>query len=116
MPTVYRTQSGDRRVRFHRFPTCRRTRGSVLSPVELDDVEIPVPCLECYPDAPRPISAHRYCPTCNVSSVRPCAHNGGVRVLMTRVRRTTRMTHEAGEPYVRFDYVWPESVFRLISA
>ena len=114
---VYVTSSNPDRRRFHRSEDCEQLRKKpstgrkqqVLT-VELEDLARPIPCLRCYPDAPRPVAAHRYCYECDLGRVKPCAHNGGVPVFQTRVHRKETIYSEAGETYYQQRYVWPEQV------
>ena len=108
MATVYTASQNLRRGKFHRDPDCRWLTGAEPVAVDLDELPRPSPCLTCYPDAPRAISAHRRCPQCNPRVTRPCGHNGGVPVHMTRIRRSNTLVADAGEAYTRVDYVWPE--------
>ena len=113
MPTVF-VLDRDRPVgmiKFHRKPSCRQL-AKVSGRPEEKDVSLlgptAIPCRTCYPDAPRPESAHRFCELCNTTRPAPCAHNGGVLVKMTRTRRGNRVGGRKGSTYVRRQYVWPE--------
>jgi hypothetical protein len=108
MPTVYLASRNLKRVKFHRGLDCNQLRGVEPVAVDLAELPRPVPCRTCYPDAPRAVSAHRRCFICNPRSTRPCEHNGGVPVRMTRTRRKDSLVAEAGETYTRVDFVWPE--------
>ncbi len=119
MPRVYVKTSNVNRRRFHRVEDCGQLRkapamGRSREVVEIDLEDCPdaVPCLYCYPDAPRARSVHKYCYTCDPGFVRPCAHNGGVKVFMTRTRRKQTLFQEPGEVFMNERYVWPERVLR----
>lgn len=122
MPGVYVTGSNAYRRRFHARPDCPQlTKGPASgSPqdvvqIDLDERDRATPCLECYPEAPRPRSAHRYCYTCDPGRVKPCEHNGGVRVWMTRVRSYQTLFTEPGDEYYQERWVWPEKAHLYLS-
>lgn len=100
------------RPRFHKNRECFQLTksGSVAAEVNLDEIGRAQPCRTCYPDAPRLASAHRWCRECNKQKIRPCQHNGGVLVPLTRTHRKTTINSDPGDTYIRFDYVWPEQV------
>ena len=82
--------------------------------VSLDDIGRAQPCRSCFPDAPPLRSAHRYCTQCNKTNIRPCEHNGGVLVPMTRTRRKASPWMDVGSTYIRYDYVWPEQLHLFV--
>lgn len=111
MLTVFTTASG---TKFHRSPACRQVKSySEVMEYTLDMIGDRLPCLTCFRDAPDPRILHAYCPTCN--TFRPCEHNGGVLVPLTRTRRSRSPYMEPGETYIRWDYVWPESLTTHVS-
>lgn len=119
---VYVTSSNPYRRRFHRSRSCRQlvkgpATGLRQKVLEIDATAIgtELPCLVCFSDAPRARSAHRYCYICDPGKVRPCAHNGGVLVPMYRTHQRDGFLHEAGETYLRRQYVWPENATKYLS-
>ena len=107
--TVY-VPKGSRGVRFHRSSDCIQLtcRGAETKQIELSALTVQQPCKTCFPDAPVARSAHRYCYVCDTGKTRPCEHNGGVRVPMTRTRRSRSPYMDKGETYIRYQWVWPE--------
>ncbi len=121
MAHVYVTDSNPYRQKFHRSEDCtqltkRPAKGvpQEIRQIDIQDVGDALPCLRCYPDAPRAKSLHKYCHTCDTGMIRPCAHNGGVKVLMTRTRRVQTLLQEPGEQYVQERWVWPERASRYV--
>ena len=103
MPTVLVTSWGKS---FHKSPDCGGlARFNDLNQISLDEITTQRPCLWCYPDAPRVSFVKRFCNQCNTTRVRPCVHNGGVRVPM-RVKTGKVSTIE--DTFVRWIYVWPD--------
>lgn len=104
---------------FHRDKTCRQltkapARG-VTNPItehELADLVHPKPCKVCYSDAPRAKAARRFCPLCNKTQTRPCAHNGGVLVTIAYKTNYVGLLRDPGDEVVTTKYVWPENVHR----
>lgn len=121
MPLVYRTGTDAKRHKFHRSPDCwqlkkRANPGRSKAPVQevdLDDLPQAVPCRSCYPDAPHPVTAHRYCYLCE--SARACRHNGGVKITATRVHRRDTLWANKGDTYQASRYVWPEKAYLYIT-
>ena len=102
-------------TRFHRHAECyqltkppARGEPQELLAVDLRTVAKPVPCKSCYPDAPRPRVARRFCPKCNKHSARACAHNGGVPVVLTYETTYRSLLREPGDECSRVIYVWPD--------
>lgn len=100
---------------FHRSQECsqlhkRPARGSAhpLQSIDLSEVNLRRPCKVCYPDAPRTKVARRFCPQCNTNSVRPCAHNGGVRVTVAYQTKYVGLLRDPGDEVVRAIWVWPD--------
>lgn len=121
MPTVYVTGTNPYRRRFHRDQECAQlTKGPALGEsqeveaIDLNNLDGVLPCLWCYPDAPRATSAHRYCYICDTGKVRPCAHNGGIRVFMTRTHRKGSLYRDPGEQFQQERYVWPERASKYL--
>ncbi len=123
MTWVYVTGSNVYRRKFHASPECTQlTKGPAtgssrpVEKIDLGDLYPARPCKLCYPDAPVPRSAHRYCYTCDPGRTRPCEHNGGVRVFMTRVHRKGSLYRDPGEVFIQERYVWPERASHFVSA
>lgn len=100
---------------FHRVEDCaqlrkRPARGSARPLVarDLSELNFLRPCKNCYPDAPRVKVVRRFCPQCNVSKVRPCAHNGGVRVTSAYSTSYVGLLRDPGDEVVRSFWVWPD--------
>jgi hypothetical protein len=111
VPTVWKTSTGKR---FHRSTECHQIkRVSQYVEITLDEIDGALPCRSCYHDAPISGSLHHYCVRCQ--SFTPCEHNGGIRVPLTRTRRTRSPYMDQGETYTRFQYVWPEHLPRHVS-
>jgi hypothetical protein len=116
MPTVYRSRVRRTGVRFHKTPDCvhlirKPSRGNrqPVDALDLTEVEKPIPCEVCYPDAPKAVSAHQFCGICNTTRTRPCAHNGGIKVYLTRYRRKPSLRMNPGEEQSSYiKWVWPE--------
>ncbi len=101
-------------TKFHRSSYCHQVKkDSELIEISLEEIGRRTPCRSCFRDAPNADVLHAYCPRCN--SFRPCAHNGGVLVPLTRTRRTRSPYMDQGETYIRYDYVWPESLSAHVS-
>ena len=83
---------------FHARPDCRWLKNTRHPVVELDLAKLrsAQPCKTCYPQLPNPRVAHIRCRKCNTGKVYPCAHNGGVLVVVP------------GQRYSRVKHVWPE--------
>lgn len=115
MPTVFITGRGPKR-KFHRTAECReltkKTVTGVMS-VELRELDLPTPCLRCYPDAPRAESFHMKCPV--HQSYFPCEHNGGVLAETPYVIHRRTICHEPGDVVIRTKYVWPEHARHYIT-
>jgi len=118
---VYVTESNPYRRRFHRDESCSQlTKGPAIGEsqeiveISLDDLPGVLPCLRCFPDAPRARSAHQYCYTCDTGKVRPCQHNGGVQVFMVRTVRKGSLYRDPGETFTQARYVWPENASKYI--
>jgi len=100
-------------VRFHRkdcpfldLGRLKKTRRYSLKKLLADFPSLVSPCRRCFKDAP-PIlkTAHEPCPeNCqpSVTILRPCAHNGGVSVKVTR---------RDGVEFTR--WAWPENAWRF---
>lgn len=100
---------------FHKTEDCTQltkkpARGSThpLEEIDLDQLDKPRPCKRCYPDAPRIKVVRRFCPLCNKTRTRPCAHNGGVRVTMAYKTNYVGLLRDPGEETVRSIWVWPD--------
>lgn len=122
MPTVYRTKTNPARGRFHKTDQCvhltRKTTGvrQEVIAVDLKELSRGIPCRTCYVDAPKIASAHRYCAECNKKTARPCPHNGGIPVVVTMTRKSTRtLFSEPGDTYTKHVYVWPEKLHLFAS-
>ncbi len=107
---VYVADTNATRRKFHRSRDCRGLRRGeqTILEIDLNDRGVELPCLMCFPDAPRADSAHRYCYQCDTGKIRPCAHNGGVKVFMTRTHRKGSIYRDKGEVFTQERYVWPE--------
>lgn len=115
MPTVWTTAPDLAQIKFHKNQTCpmmvkKPPSGRSHTPVEVevDEIHYPTPCLLCYPDAPRAVSAHVVCRMCSPRAARPCVHNGGLMVYMPRVHRAPSLSSTQGDVYYRRQWVWPE--------
>jgi hypothetical protein len=99
---------------FHSEVTCPRIRMGQASKhssapahaVPISSIDGLSPCRSCYPDAPRIKFLKRRCKECG--SARPCAHNGGVRVLVPAVYRRGSALLPAGTVIYRRRWVWPD--------
>jgi hypothetical protein len=108
---------------FHKDLDCRQltkrpSNGEKREPVEveLNELDRPRPCRNCYPDAPVAVSIHRVCAICNTDAgVRPCAHNGGVPVYHERAYGRPGFNHDPGETFAKRQYVWPEHAHLYVS-
>lgn len=118
---VFVTESNPYRRRFHRSDDCSQLAkapavGVAQEILKIDLEEIPgvLPCLRCFPDAPRAKSAHQYCFICDPGKVRPCRHNGGIKVHMVRTHRKGSLYRDPGETFVQVRYVWPENASKYL--
>jgi hypothetical protein len=107
---VYVTTHGQH---FHQDPSCRWLSSTFTTApahaVPVSSVDGLAPCRTCYPDAPRAKFTKLRCKQCR--SVRPCAHNGGVLVLVpVRWRKGTHLL-PAGSVTLRRAYVWPDVAY-----
>lgn len=108
---VYVTARGEH---FHSTPECRFIRlGQITKHSSAPTHAVPInsisglpPCKGCYPDAPRAKFIKLRCSKCR--SARPCAHNGGIEVLIPRVWRKGSALLPKGAITYRRDYVWPD--------
>ena len=123
MPAVYVTPSNPYRRRFHASPECVQLtkapatgRPQEILKIEVDELAVALPCRTCYPDAPVATSAHRYCRVCDSGKVRPCAHNGGVLVHMTRTHRKGSLYRDPGEVFTQARWVWPERANKYLAS
>jgi len=107
-------------VVFHKVEDCPQltkapARGTQkpLETVDLDLIALPKPCKTCYSDAPRGKFARRYCPLCNKNGrIRPCAHNGGVKVTIAQTTNYLSLLRDPGDEYTRAIWVWPDRAHR----
>lgn len=122
MPTVYLTKTNPYRRRFHRTPDCGKLakrppigQRQKVEAIELSELSGELPCLKCYPDAPRAVSAHRYCYVCDPGKTKPCEHNGGVKIYMIWTHHTETFLSERGDQYAVSRWVWPENAARYLT-
>lgn len=120
--------SGSRHVHVHLTADCRGLVGGQRSggtprevrEVPLEDVELPEPCLWCFPDVPRAKIWRPLCGTCEQTRVLPCPHNGGVLVVSTRRGQWTgvigKSVYDPDKVVSRNVYVWPENAYRYALA
>lgn len=81
---------------FHSHTNCDKAKRGRMEFIETtpDRLPRPMPCKECYPDAPR-APKYRRCQHCRHNL--PCRLSGGVLVLIKRKNNTEQM-----------DWVWPD--------
>lgn len=86
---------------IHASPDCYRLAQAVnpVQEIDLATLQAPRPCRACFPEFPDVRVVHARCPRCNRGKVYPCAHNGGVRVIVPGKTMRTK-------------YVWPENAHR----
>lgn len=95
---VYVTKLRRSGTKFHKSPDCIRAKREGKSPedwlhVSLEDIHVPKPCRECFPEAPHVRPDYL---ACDQGCKKPCIHAGGVMVRM--MRRNHR--HQV-------EFVWP---------
>lgn len=95
---------------FHARVDCHRLQiARSFTAVDIDQVSPRrLPCQSCIPSAPRVKFLKRFCIQCNKDYARPCAHNGGVKVMKTVTTTYFSALREPGDTFLRSAYVWPD--------
>lgn len=117
------SSSGSRNVHVHAREDCRglvlgqrHGRAYDVCEVPLSEVELPEPCLWCFPDAPRVKVWRPLCVECGQKRVLPCPHNGGVLVISRRRGQWTgkigKSVYDPAKIVQRRVYVWPENAWK----
>lgn len=116
---VYIRDGVPRTRRFHRTKDCYQllkypARGSTRPLLEYETPDLPLakPCKVCFPDYPSQNVVHRHCHICSPDGrVFPCAHNGGVQVVKTRIHTNSKSYVRPGPEEQTFrHWVWPDQV------